>query len=125
MEMTDRDEEIRIMSLPKMQSKFRERMGEWQENDIGQFMSNGYPERMTTDLIQDLKDPETFQEWKDHWLRLPLPIDPVNPERGLWGMVDWKEADMMIHDDGYICNTTGLMLKETIKFLQRRKSNDY
>lgn len=21
--------------------------------------------------------------------RLPLPIDPVNPERGLWGMVDW------------------------------------
>ena len=23
-------------------------------------------------------------------LRLPLPIDPVNPERGLWGMVDWE-----------------------------------
>lgn len=23
-------------------------------------------------------------------LRLPLPIDPVNPERGLWGMVDWR-----------------------------------
>ena len=22
-------------------------------------------------------------------LRLPLPIDPCNPSRGLWGMVDW------------------------------------
>ena len=22
-------------------------------------------------------------------LHLPLPIDPVNPERGLWGMIDW------------------------------------
>lgn len=25
----------------------------------------------------------------DDFLRLPLPIDPVSPERGLWGMVDW------------------------------------
>jgi hypothetical protein len=24
---------------------------------------------------------------------IPLPIDPVNPERGLWGMVDWKKWD--------------------------------
>jgi hypothetical protein len=23
--------------------------------------------------------------------RVPLPIDPVNPERGLWGMVCWKK----------------------------------
>jgi hypothetical protein len=22
-------------------------------------------------------------------IRLPLPIDPENPERGLWGMIDW------------------------------------
>lgn len=27
---------------------------------------------------------------EDRLLRLPLPIDPVNPERGLWGMVDWS-----------------------------------
>ncbi len=24
------------------------------------------------------------------YLHVPLPIDPVNPERGLWGMVDWS-----------------------------------
>ncbi len=23
-------------------------------------------------------------------IRLPAIIDPVNPERGLWGMIDWK-----------------------------------
>ena len=26
-------------------------------------------------------------------IRLPLPIDPRNPERGLWGMVDWGRFD--------------------------------
>lgn len=34
------------------------------------------------------------REWADeHFIRLPLPIDPVNPERGLWGMVDWGRFD--------------------------------
>lgn len=27
----------------------------------------------------------------DEFIWLPLPIDPVNPERGLWGMVDWSK----------------------------------
>jgi hypothetical protein len=25
-------------------------------------------------------------------IHFPLPIDPFNPERGLWGMVDWAKA---------------------------------
>ena len=33
---------------------------------------------------------------------LPLPIDPVNPERGLWGMVDWKRFVRRILSDGKI-----------------------
>lgn len=28
-------------------------------------------------------------ELKGRIIRLPLPIDPVNPKRGLWGMIDW------------------------------------
>lgn len=24
-------------------------------------------------------------------IRIPLPINPVNPKRGLWGMVDWSK----------------------------------
>lgn len=33
-------------------------------------------------------------------LRLPLPIDPTNPERGLWGMIDVTEV--MKADDGWV-----------------------
>jgi len=28
----------------------------------------------------------------DNLIRIPLPIDPRNPERGLWGMIDWTHA---------------------------------
>ena len=35
---------------------------------------------------------------KDIWL--PLPIDPVNPERGLWGMVDWKSYELITTSAG-------------------------
>lgn len=27
----------------------------------------------------------------------PLPIDPVNPERGLWGMVDWNRYSCWLY----------------------------
>ena len=37
--------------------------------------------------------PKTYHKCKKA-LRLPLPIDPVNPERGLWGMLDWKQIDI-------------------------------
>lgn len=47
-------------------------------------------------VLSKLVDMEAFM------LRLPLPIDPVNPERGLWGMVDWSVRDMLTHDDGTV-----------------------
>ncbi len=34
--------------------------------------------------------------------RLPLSIDPRNPERGLWGMVDWEMVDAEINHCGQI-----------------------
>ncbi len=33
-------------------------------------------------------------------IRLPLPIDPRNPERGLWGMVDWEKWGRNINGEG-------------------------
>jgi hypothetical protein len=81
-------EEIRIMSLPKMQEKFREAMGELQPGDRGldKFgCLRCYPHGINNIVI-----------------RLPLPIDPVNPERGLWEMVDWKIFNTHLNDDGNI-----------------------
>lgn len=33
----------------------------------------------------------------DHAIRIPLPIDPVNPKRGLWGMVDWNRYSCWLY----------------------------
>ncbi len=33
-------------------------------------------------------------------LHFPLPIDPRNPERGLWGMIDWDRFSFHIARDG-------------------------
>jgi hypothetical protein len=52
------------------------------------------PEIIDEDFIRDWYDPETLQIWKDRWIVLPLPIDPRNPERGLWGMIDWARFDV-------------------------------
>jgi hypothetical protein len=73
-------EELRIMSLPKMQERFREAMGEWQDGDRG---------ITTHGMIFYFDNRSEQEEWDTKMGRLPLPIDPRNPERGLWGMVDW------------------------------------
>ncbi len=61
-------EELELYSHLKMQAFFREKAGPIQGDD------------------------RTW--WTDENVRLfiPLTIDPVNPERGLWGMVDWGHA---------------------------------
>lgn len=43
-------------------------------------------------------------------IRLPLPIDPVNPERGLWGMLDWDQYEPLVDLEGNmaIAGVTGL-----------------
>jgi hypothetical protein len=75
-----------------LQPKIREAMGEWQEGDwascpkIGQgvkpFPIGGRSNSCPTCSF------------------LPLPIDPRNPERGLWGMVDWDLFSTLTPRDG-------------------------
>ncbi len=49
-----------------------------------------------------------------HYYRLPLPIDPHNPERGLWGMVDWMGLFVNIDHDGMINIFSGFDNGESI-----------
>jgi hypothetical protein len=63
------------------------KMGPWQCYDRWHD-----PEDDTTGIVlpgqvRYFRDPAD----EDHNLiRLPLPVDPENPERGLWGMIDWS-----------------------------------
>ena len=106
-----RKEEIRIASLPGMQAFFSEKMGELAEGDkvalkfdrndfnIGFVTQTKTMERdvISADLVyvrwhsdKPWRDQSCDKrDWaEEHFIRLPLPIDPVNPERGLWGMCD-------------------------------------
>ncbi len=38
----------------------------------------------------------------DDILHIPLAIDPINPERGLWGMIDWNEWDSQVLQGGLL-----------------------
>jgi hypothetical protein len=79
------NEALRLMSLPAMQEKFREAMGPWQEGD---------PYYSYLDRVGGFVEDQVCEDFNngefEGVVRLPLPIDPNNPERGLWGMVDWK-----------------------------------
>jgi hypothetical protein len=36
----------------------------------------------------------------DSFIRIPLALDHRNPERGLWGMVDWEKTKFIVQPDG-------------------------
>jgi len=82
-----RKEVIRIMSLPTMQEKFREAMGPIQWNDFLYYPETG-----------NIHTYEAITPEHDNFIRLPLPIDRNNPERGLWGMVDWEKFTQEMAD---------------------------
>jgi hypothetical protein len=69
-----------------LQPKFREVMGEWQSGDA-------YYNQLDRDFgcVEDAVC-DDFNANKFYVFRLPLPIDPRNPERGLWGMLDKQYA---------------------------------
>lgn len=79
----ERKKEIEIMSLPGMQEKFRERMGDSKERDHFHCMTCG------SNFTKHQDDCNCNDYESERWIICPLPIDPDNPERGLWGMVDW------------------------------------
>jgi hypothetical protein len=75
-----------------LQPVYEKAMGPWQVGD--KFTC------YELDGIDGVHSIHTFTTWDEeldkgcpHCIRLPLPIDPVNPERGLWGMVDWEKWD--------------------------------
>ena len=72
-------ETLKYYKHPKMQEKFREAMGELQPGDWW-ISLDGYKTLTTNGNAE-------FANRYEH-IRLPLPIDPRNPERGLWGMMD-------------------------------------
>jgi hypothetical protein len=72
---------------------YRERMGILREGDIASF-HNSAPELITISLQSDFEDPDTFPDWIAKWKWLPPVFDCENPERCLWGMVDWKIFDV-------------------------------
>lgn len=89
-------EELRLDSLPKMQEFFREKMGPVQIGDrifdVRDNMS-GFVIAVDGNRVDYVIDDGSV-----YWtklvdaIRLPLSIDPVNPERGLLGMLKGFKA---------------------------------
>lgn len=96
------EESLKIASHPEMQKLFRERMGEWKAGDRyhcpndnpelfhkAKIIEDGYFDSMKYDSegkLGSFVNPEPC--CPDVCIRLPLPIDPGSPERGLWVMCD-------------------------------------
>ena len=96
------DLELKYYAHPKMQEKFREAMGipiagdrlYMDRQGLGIYHSNG--------LVYFQITAYAFRLIDERFIRLPLPIDPVNPERGLWSMVDWEKFFVRIRNSGKI-----------------------
>jgi hypothetical protein len=87
----------------KLQAFYKKMMGEWIPKDgvyqgsfregfivrthskRGVIIADVYYKSVDTVMVYDVRT------LNDLAIRLPLPIDPVNPSRGLWGMVDWSK----------------------------------
>lgn len=83
MENLELYERLQIL-FDKNQLQIGDRIYDYDEGKVG-FVSAIDEDRF------DYIDENGHDYWlstSDDFLRLPLPIDPVNPERGLWGMVD-------------------------------------
>lgn len=86
-------EELAIISLPKMQKLFREKMGKWQVRDfcyhyelgMGIYVKQEFGSYFSFHIIK--VNPESVLGGEV--IRIPQTIDQDYPERGLWGMVDW------------------------------------
>jgi hypothetical protein len=90
--------------IKRLQPLLKERRGEWQ---VGDNISLGDESIGIITLIKNILDGGAIyavwphnnhfqsrdtQEWADeNFIWLPRFIDPDQPERGLWGMIDWKQ----------------------------------
>ena len=80
--------ELKYYSHQKMQEKFSEAMGDAKERDYFYCLACG------ANFTKRQDDCNCNDYESERWIILPLPIDPENPERGLWGMVDWEKFDL-------------------------------
>ena len=78
--MTD----IELQYYKVLQGVFKEKMGAWKYRD------NCWCSKCGVTMYHNLCSTRYGREL----LRLPLPIDTRNPERGLWGMVDWGRFEI-------------------------------
>lgn len=96
-------EELKYYSHPKMREFFAEKMGEWKVGDrVAHIKKPLYgfivtPESYRGYVKIRFVESESMYVYKDfmakNLLRIPLPIDPVNPERGLMGMIEGFAKD--------------------------------
>jgi hypothetical protein len=93
--MSNRDEELRIMSLPGMQEEFAKRSKEWDEHDRVLCQ-----DRQSENYVTTYENHVCMCNCEPRWF--PLPIDLVNPERGLWGMVDWGRFVASVGNGGVV-----------------------
>lgn len=82
------DETLKLYT--DLQPFFRERMGDWRLGDL------------FFDMVDQEYIHECYKLSDKSLLRIPLPIDPINSERGLWGMVDWTLAFANVSGDATI-----------------------
>lgn len=86
-------EELRLYTA--LQKKFREAMGE--EEVLDRVMCDTFSRVVSYNECSDCD----CRMCNGYSLRLPLPIDPVNPERGLWGMLQgWRKVETAAKFDG-------------------------
>jgi hypothetical protein len=94
------NEELELFKV--LQPNIKEAMGEWRPGDWG------YDELSCVECFCNSTYPLTFIFPASGTrvlnitkiLRLSHDIDRTNPERGLWGMVDWKKYHVKIEADG-------------------------
>jgi hypothetical protein len=97
--------------LIDLQSVIKANMGEWRIGDYGYI--NGKPNLCIYIYTRQGKKyirltNEDYLADDERIIRLPAIIDPVNPERGLWGMIDWKMWFFSFNGIAFIKNEDGL-----------------
>lgn len=101
--------------LIELQSVIKAKMGEWREGDYGYI--NGKPNLCTyaytchgeksIRLLDRFCGDYSVDD--ERIIRLPLVIDPIDPKRGLWGMLDWKKWSFSFDGIAFIKNEDGLI----------------
>lgn len=79
------------------------RRGKWQDADTYAIESGKWAvENHHTDHHSAITRHQ--QGWEPIWL--PPLSDPIQPERGLWGMINWNRWNMYVFQIGCACTIT-------------------